>query len=143
MKAAICTASLGNLIFVMREDQIDSAAVNIKSGSQKFAGHHHALGMPAGTTFSPGTLPLWFTRFGFFPESKICGMFFLNIFFHTGSDLQFNDIFAGKLAVVFIGFDGKINIAIHFVSKSFLFQITDQTDHFADIFRGFGIIIRR
>ena len=67
---------LGDFIFMMRENQIAAAAMEIKSLSQIMDRHGGAFNVPAGTSLSPGTFPERFTRFGPLPESKIAGIAF-------------------------------------------------------------------
>ena len=59
--------ALGDLIFMMREEQVLSAAVDIKVFPEILHTHGGALNMPAGTAFSPGALPEGFAGFFGFP----------------------------------------------------------------------------
>ena len=60
---SIAALRLGNLIFMMREDQVFPACMDINFFSQIFLGHYRALDMPAGTSLPPGRYPV---RFSFF-----------------------------------------------------------------------------
>src|ERR1051326_5807702 len=51
--------ALRNLSFVMREDVVYSAAVNVDLIAKQLHGHRAALDMPAGTTRSPRRIPFY------------------------------------------------------------------------------------
>ena len=74
--------ALGNLVLMMREDQILSAGMNIDLLTQIFFGHDGALNVPAGTAVAPGRRPGGLALFLRFPENEIQGIFLLIL---TGS----------------------------------------------------------
>ncbi|MPN53872.1 hypothetical protein SDC9_201540 [bioreactor metagenome] len=59
--------ALGDFVFVMGEDQILAAGVNIEGGAQKLHAHGAAFDMPARPAHSPGGGPSGFAGFGAFP----------------------------------------------------------------------------
>src|SRR5690242_6602719 len=63
--------ALGNLVLVMREDQIGAATVNVNLVAERLTRHRRALDMPAGPPFAPWTLPPWLARFGGLPEGEV------------------------------------------------------------------------
>ncbi len=52
--AAIGPFRLGDLVFMVRKDQILTAAVDIKGGPQKPHAHGRAFDVPAGPPLAPG-----------------------------------------------------------------------------------------
>ena len=62
---------LGNLVLVVRELQIEAAAVNIKLAAQVVGGHSRALQVPAGAAPTPRGGPGRLARLGGLPQRKI------------------------------------------------------------------------
>ena len=48
------SARLGELVLVVREDEIEPAAVDLEHAPEKLLRHHRAFDVPAGATASPG-----------------------------------------------------------------------------------------
>ena len=46
--------TLGDLVFVVREDEIDSAGVKVEGIAEVFLNHRRAFEVPPGATFAPG-----------------------------------------------------------------------------------------
>ena len=74
---SIAALTLGDLILMMREDQILTAGMNIDLFSQIFFGHHRTLDMPSRTAVAPGRLPGGLSFFFRFPENEIQRIFLL------------------------------------------------------------------
>src|SRR3954463_3109889 len=55
--AAMRALALRQLVFMVREDQIDSAAVDVETLAEMRLAHRRALDMPARPAASPGALP--------------------------------------------------------------------------------------
>ena len=70
---------LRDFVFVMREDQIDAAGVDIQRLAQVLDGHHGALDVPAGAAGADGGVPERLAFLGGFPEGEIArvGLFVL------------------------------------------------------------------
>src|SRR5438094_758225 len=66
--------ALRDFIFVVREDQITAAGVDIDLLAERLANHGRALDVPARTALSPGALPGGLARLGRFPECEIAGI---------------------------------------------------------------------
>src|SRR5262249_27592937 len=64
--------TLRDLAFVVREDIINAAAVNVERRAKIFARHGRAFDVPARITYTPGAIPaeemFWF---GTLPQGKI------------------------------------------------------------------------
>ena len=67
-RLAIGRFALGDFTFIVRENVVDAAAVNIECMAQIFAGHRRTFDMPAGKAFAPRAGPAQnMLRVGFFP----------------------------------------------------------------------------
>ncbi|VGO98743.1 hypothetical protein SB00610_00516 [Klebsiella quasipneumoniae subsp. similipneumoniae] len=62
---------LSDFVFVMREHQIGTAAVNVKMVAQLFAVHRRALDMPSRTACAPRRRPAWLALFRHLPQDEV------------------------------------------------------------------------
>ena len=69
------TLGLGDLILMMREDQILATCMDIDLVTQITLGHDRTLNMPAWTTLAPWRLPVWLSFFFRFPQNEIIRVF--------------------------------------------------------------------
>ena len=67
-------ATLRDLVFVVRENQVAAAAVDIDSVTQVRANHGRALQVPARAAATPGTVPARVILCGGFPQHEIAGV---------------------------------------------------------------------
>jgi hypothetical protein len=85
----IADRTLGDLAFMMREEQVHAAAVNVELGAQVFGAHGRALDVPAREALPPGTIPthdvLWRCRL---PQGEIGLISFFFLAFETACRFQ-------------------------------------------------------
>ena len=62
---------LGDLVLVVREDQVDAAAVDVERLAQIAVRHRRALDVPAGPPGAPRALPRRLARLGALPEREV------------------------------------------------------------------------
>src|SRR5690606_4391840 len=74
----VAAAALGALVFVVGEDQIETAAMDIERLAQVVVAHRRALDMPPGPALAPGARPARFPRLGRFPKGEIAGRAFFS-----------------------------------------------------------------
>ena len=98
--AATGTLGLGDLIFVVGEDQILAAAMNINAFPQMLAGHGGAFDVPAWASLAPGAFPVGFSILFLLPESKIQRTAFFVVHIDTRAGFQIVDGLLGELSVV-------------------------------------------
>jgi len=68
---------LCNLTFVVREDKVHTATVNVEMFTQIFLSHCRTFGVPAGEAVTPWTWPAHdMFRLGTFPQCKVGGIVF-------------------------------------------------------------------
>ena len=119
---AVCRLRLGDLIFMMREDQVFATAMNINRISQILARHRRAFNMPAGTSFRPGRSPVRLARLCSLPQRKVSGMFLDITHFNTSARLQVFQRLMGQFAVILKIMGAEINIPICFIGITFIDQ---------------------
>ena len=67
--------ALGDLVLVVREDQVHAAAVQIEVRAEQFEPHRRALQVPAGAAGAEGGFPLRFPGLRGLPEHEVVGVF--------------------------------------------------------------------
>ena len=76
---ALGAATLRGLVFVVREEQVDAARVNVyikifvAARAKKLLYHRYALGVPAGPSASKRTIVPFFVEF---PQREVLDVFF-------------------------------------------------------------------
>ncbi len=139
--AIMGAGALCNLVLMVREYQIKSAAMNIKCGAKQIIRHGRAFKMPARTAIAPRAIPP-FAAFGRgFPQYKIGGVLFVRRNFHARPCDQFVSRTARKLAILRHRLHGKQNMPFRLVRIPFLDQGLGQGNHLRDIGRGAGLMI--
>ena len=73
-RLAVAAFALGDLVFVVGEDQVQAAAVDVEGAAQQAAAHGRALDVPAGPARAPGARPGGLARLGPLPEGEIGGV---------------------------------------------------------------------
>jgi hypothetical protein len=68
---AVRAGRLGDLVFVVREHQIDAAAVNVEDLAEMLPRHGRAFDVPAGTAAAPGAVPARRRRVGRLPQHEV------------------------------------------------------------------------
>ena len=79
---------LGDLVFVVREDEVHAAAVDVKRLAEVLHAHGRALDVPAGTAHAPRALPRRLAGLLRLPEGKVHGMALYVPHLHARTALQ-------------------------------------------------------
>ena len=135
---AVGAAALGDLVLVVREDQILAATVDIDHVTQVLVDHGGAFDVPAGTATAPGGLPAGLVIGRWLPEDEITGVALVVGHFHPRSGKHVFQFATGELAVVGHGFHRKQHLAVGLVGVALFHQGLDHGDHFADVVGGLG-----
>ena len=107
---------LGNFVFVVRENQIAAAAVEVKAFTKVFHAHGRAFNMPSRAAFAPRAFPVRFARFGCLPQRKVKRVVLFVVNVDACARHHVFQLAAGQFAVTVKFFHAVINIAVHFVS---------------------------
>src|SRR3989442_14123621 len=141
------TLTLGDLVLMVREDQIGTAAMDIDLLTQHFHCHSRTLDMPTRTSMTPGAIPPRFSWFSCFPEGKVTRVTFALVWLETPSGLHSLLVSFGKLPIARKGISGEIDVAVAFplenISVPFLDELLHKCDNLGDKLGRMGIGIRR
>ena len=124
---------LSNLVFMMRENQVAAAAMEVKGFSQILHAHGRAFNMPAGTTRTPRALPSRLARFSGFPQRKIHRIMLAVINVYTRAGHHILNITAGKLTIVFKFFYTVENVAVNNITIAIVNQALNGFDDIIDM----------
>ena len=125
---------LGDFIFVMRENQVLTTAVNIDSVAQEFVIHGRALNMPARSSLSPGGGPGRLAFFFKFPDNKVERAVFLLIVQSAGSFFQVVQRVAGEFAIVLELQHIEIDAIIQHIGIALIVKRLDHLNNFRNGF---------
>ena len=137
---AVGRLALGDLVLVVREDQILAAGVNVDLLAQIFLGHHGALDVPAGTALAPVGLPVGLALLLRLPEHEV-GRVALALltgdFQLTETGLQVVQVLVGQLPVLLKGCGAEIDGSVlGHVGVPLVDQGLDHIQHAADLLGG-------
>ena len=95
---------LCNLAFVMREDKVHTATMNVEVLAQVFLSHGCTFGVPAGEAVAPRGRPTHDVfRLRTFPEGKVCGIVLLALSVQFAGGVEnIIQVASGELAVVMV-----------------------------------------
>ena len=96
---AVGSLALCDLVLVVREDQILTAAVEVEGLAQVVAGHGRAFNVPARSALAPWRIPVGFTRFRCLPDSEVQRFLLAVVDVDSCACLQFLNGLTGQLAV--------------------------------------------
>ena len=134
--------TLGNLVFMVREDKVTAATMEIEFFAQIFQRHRGAFNMPARTAFAPGAVPARFTRFSRLPKRKVHGMFLALVHINAGTGLHILKLTPAQLAITGKFFHAIEYIPIiHRIGIAFVHELLHHGDNIGDGFADTGINI--
>ena len=144
MSPVLCKAlarkafGLRNLVFVVGENEVPAAAVDIYLVAECGAVHSRALYVPARPALTPGGIPAYFALLCRLPQCKVGGVPLLVGVFNAHAVEHILDRAVGKAAVG--GEAGHVEIdvsACRGVCVAAFYQLCYEVDYVADVFGGF------
>jgi len=136
--------ALCNFVFVVRELQVGTSAMNIKRGAQHLAAHGRALDVPARSTGSERAVPLHISRLGglgAFPQHEVQGVVLAVQHGHAFSRMQLVEGFARELAVAGKLAHGIVDVPVgHPVSQATFLKLADDAQHLRHVIGGAGLV---
>ena len=129
------TLALGDLVLMMREHQIITAAVNVKTLAQQFVRHGGAFDMPARTPLAPWAVPPRRVSVRRLPKYEIHRITLIGCHFDARSCDHVVNAATRELTIIGITFDREQNMALRLISETFFNKIRAHIDHWLNIFR--------
>ena len=132
---------LGDFVFMVREDEVAAAAVEVEGIAKVLIAHSRAFDVPARTAFAPGAVPRRFAGLSTFPEGEVHGIVLAVVDFDTGAGHHVVEAATAQFAVVGELFDAVIDVVVDDVGIAFVDEGLDHVDDFIHVFRYAGILV--
>ena len=136
---------LGPLVLVVRELQVEPAAVQVEALAEQAEAHHDALAVPARPPVAPRRRPRRLARLGQLPQGEV-GRVALAL---GADDLALAaagehvvEVLLGEQAVVLDGSHREVHAVVGAVGAADLEQLADHLDHLVDPLGGVGDVGR-
>ena len=136
---------LGQLVLVVREPQVQAAAVDVELGAEVLRGHGRALQVPSGAAGPPGRLPHGgggLAGLGALPQGEVAGVA-LAARVGVGRVLHVLHALAGELAVALPRPDVEVDVAravLRGVGVAALHQALDEREHLGHVAGGARLV---
>ena len=131
--------ALGDFVFVVREDQVLPAAVDVQALAQVGHGHTGAFDVPAGTARPPRAFPRRFAGAGALPEGEVHGMFLVLVYLDAAACLHSLKGAVAQLAIALALLHAEKDVAAGGVGVAGIHQLADGLDDGADFLGGAGV----
>ena len=131
-RLAVAGFALRDFVLVVRELQVEPAAVNVERFAKDRATHRAALDVPARTALAPRRVPRRFVRFRRLPKREVER----RTFQRRGSAAVAGHLREGavrQLPVFREFFDLEVDVAARLVSEALGDQVGGEVDNFADV----------
>ena len=126
--------ALGDLVFVVREDEILAAAVDIQRLAEVFHAHRRAFDMPARTAHPPWRFPRRLARLLRLPDGEIHRMALVRVNVDARAALQILKVLAAELAVAGERLRIVVNVAVVAgIGQALVDQLLNQRDDIRDM----------
>src|SRR5262249_44246314 len=124
---------LGQLVLVVRELQVEAAAVDVEGLAQELHAHGRALDVPARPAGAPGAVPGRLARLGPLPQGEVAGVALPVADLDAGAGLQLLRVPVAQFAVVGVLRDVEVDVAAGRVGEALVVQPGHDLDHLGDV----------
>ncbi len=135
--------ALRDLVLVVREDQVEAAAVDVEGLAQRVLAHRRAFDVPAGPAAAPRAVPAGLVRGRRLPQHEIAGVFLVGRDLDAGAGDQVGAAAPRQRAVFGVGGDAEQRMPLGGVGVARGDQPLDQRDHLLDVFGGARLDVGR
>ena len=125
---AVRADALGHLVLMVREQQVDAAAVDVDGQAQALLDHGRALNVPAGPARPPGAVPDRLVFLGRLPQHEVGGMLLVGGHVHPRAGDHVLHGMTAELAVVRIGLGVEQHMALSGIGRAIVHQPADHGD---------------
>src|SRR5262249_39003013 len=123
---------LGQLVLVVRERQVQPAAVDVERRADQLHRHGRALDGPAGPALAPRAVPGRLAGLGRLPQREVAGVALLVADLDAGAGGHLLGVAVAQLAVVVVLGDVEVDVARRGVGEALVDQPLDRRDDVGD-----------
>ena len=127
---------LCDLVFMVGEDEVAAAAVDVYRLAEVFGRHRAAFDMPAGTAWTPGAIPCRFSGLRGLPEREVERLLFAFVDVDARPGEQLVDALLGEFAVLIEARDVEVDVAVDLISMPLFDERLDDLYDRRDLVRG-------
>ena len=131
--------ALGDLVLVVREDEVAAAAVHVEPGAQVAQAHGRALDVPAGPAHAPRAVPGRLARLGGLPDGEVERVGLAGLGVDAHALLELVDALLAELAVLVEAAHAEVDAAVGRVGVVGADELADEVDDLGDRLRGLGL----
>ena len=132
--------ALGDFVFVVREDEVEAAAVDVERFAEQLLAHGRALDVPAGAAGAPRAVPRRLAGLGGFPEGEV-GRVAFAVGAAAAVALHCVERAVGELAVVGVLGDVEVHVAAGLVGEAAVDELFDERDDLGHALGGAGEVV--
>ena len=136
-------ARLGDLVLVVRKDQVLAAAVDVEGLAQVLGAHGRALDVPARPAAPPGAVPARLGLVRGLPQHEVGRVLLVGRHVDPGAGDHLLAVPMGEAAVVGVGGHVEQHVAVGGVGVTTGDQLLDEGDHLRDRLGGARLHARR
>ena len=131
--------ALGDLVLVVREDEVAAAAVHVEAGAQVAQAHGRALDVPAGAPHAPRALPGRLARLGGLPDGEVERVLLAGLGVDAHALFELVDALPAELAVLVEAAHPEVDAAVSLVGVAAGDELADEVDDLGDGLGGPGL----
>ncbi|GAA3229174.1 hypothetical protein GCM10020256_41990 [Streptomyces thermocoprophilus] len=132
---------LGDLVLVVREDQVDAAAVDVELGAEVLVRHGGALQVPAGPAATPRGLPAGLARLGRLPHGEVAKVALAGLAV-LGRLEEVLQLLVGQGEVAGQGAHVEVDVAVGLVGVAAFDEAAHHLDHLGHVPGGARLVGR-
>ena len=137
---AVGAARLGDLVLMVREDQVEAAGMDVEHRPEIALAHRGALDVPAGAPPAPRRLPAGLLGRGLLPEDEIGRVPLVGVDGDARAGDVVREVAAAELAIVGHGIDREQHLAGRLVGVLAADQLGDERLHALDVVGGTRLV---
>ncbi len=134
--------ALGDLVLVMREDEVAPAAVDVEAGSEVAQAHGRALDVPAGAAHAPRALPGGLPGLGRLPDREVERVLLAGLALDPCTLLELLDTLAGEPAVPGEAAHAEVHAPLGLVGVARRHELAAEVDDLGDRLGGERLDVR-
>ena len=138
---AVGAFALGDFVFMVREDEVRTAPVDVEGVPEQVLRHRGAFDVPARTAAAPLRIPGGFAGLGGLPENEVERIALRGIHLDAGARLLFVKALARELPVAREAAHGVVDVAVlGLIGEALFGEKVNEAQHLRNVLRRAGFV---